>query len=243
MKDGSARWAIPDDYEIETDASPRLARGSRLVGPSEPDLMARRDLGLAASLAVLGLVALFAVGCKARRTQPSPDEQSAVATLPSVVEPAASGTDAAPAEASPDAATAPPAAGDTAAPAAASAASAAVAGRSPKVGVVRVGAMQVNGNGRLPPAVIQRVVRQNFDRFRLCYENGLRNNANLQGRVSVRFVIGRDGAVSTVGNGDSDLPDGGVVSCVVRAFYGLTFPKPEGGIVMVTYPIQFTPGG
>jgi len=27
-------------------------------------------------------------------------------------------------------------------------------------------------------------------RFRLCYENGLRNNPNLQGRVSVRFVIG-----------------------------------------------------
>ena len=53
-------------------------------------------------------------------------------------------------------------------------------------------------NGRLPPEVIQRIVRQNFGRFRLCYENGLRNNPNLQGRVSVRFVIGRDGAVSNV---------------------------------------------
>ncbi len=53
-------------------------------------------------------------------------------------------------------------------------------------------------SGRLPPEVIQRIVRQNFGRFRLCYENGLRNNPNLQGRVSVRFVIGRDGAVSNV---------------------------------------------
>ena len=61
---------------------------------------------------------------------------------------------------------------------------------------VRMGATQVNG--RLPPEVIQRIVRQNFGRFRLCYENGLRNNPNLQGRVSVRFVIGRDGAVSNV---------------------------------------------
>ena len=59
---------------------------------------------------------------------------------------------------------------------------------------VRMGATQVSG--RLPPEVIQRIVRQNFGRFRLCYENGLRNNPNLQGRVSVRFVIGRDGAVS-----------------------------------------------
>ena len=98
-------------------------------------------------------------------------------------------------------------------------------------------------SGRLPPEVIQRIVRQNFGRFRLCYENGLRSNPNLQGRVSVRFVIGRDGAVSQVGNGGSDMPDGGVVSCVVRAFYGLSFPQPEGGIVTVVYPINFAPGG
>jgi hypothetical protein len=106
---------------------------------------------------------------------------------------------------------------------------------------VRMGATTVSG--RLPPEVIQRIVRQNFGRFRLCYENGLRNNPNLQGRVGVRFVIGRDGAVSNVGNGGSDMPDGAVVSCVVRAFYGLSFPQPEGGIVTVTYPIMFAPGG
>ena len=28
-----------------------------------------------------------------------------------------------------------------------------------------------------------------------------------------------------------------------RAFYGLSFPQPEGGIVTVTYPIMFSPGG
>jgi hypothetical protein len=111
-----------------------------------------------------------------------------------------------------------------------------------KVGVptVRVGTAAVSG--RLPPEVIQRIVRQNFGRFRLCYENGLRNSPNLQGRVAVRFVIGRDGAVSQVGNGGSDLGDPAVVSCVVRAFYGLSFPQPENGIVTVTYPIVFTPG-
>ncbi len=105
---------------------------------------------------------------------------------------------------------------------------------------VRAGATQVNG--RLPPEVIQRIVRQNYGRFRLCYENGLRNNPNLQGRVAVRFVIGRDGAVSNVSNGGSDLPDAGVVQCVVRAYYGLSFPQPEGGIVTVVYPIMFSPG-
>jgi hypothetical protein len=108
--------------------------------------------------------------------------------------------------------------------------------KSPKL---RFGTTSVNG--RLPPEVIQRVVRQNFGRFRACYENGLRNNPNLQGRVSVRFVIGRDGAVSNVGNGGSDLPDPNVVSCIVRSFYGLSFPEPKDGIVTVLYPIVLSP--
>ena len=85
-------------------------------------------------------------------------------------------------------------------------------------------------------------VRQNCGRFRMCYEQGLGRNPNLQGRVSARFVIGRDGSVSNVGNGGSDLPDSGVVSCVLSAFYGLSFPQPEGGIVTVVYPIMLEPG-
>jgi hypothetical protein len=109
--------------------------------------------------------------------------------------------------------------------------------RTPKM---RLGTTQVSG--RLPPEVIQRIVRQNYGRFRMCYEQGLTRNPNLEGRVSVRFVIGRDGAVSNVANGGSDLPDSGVVQCVVRAYYGLSFPQPEGGIVTVVYPIMFAPG-
>ncbi|MBK9261525.1 MAG: AgmX/PglI C-terminal domain-containing protein [Polyangiaceae bacterium] len=97
--------------------------------------------------------------------------------------------------------------------------------------------------GRLPAEVVQRIVRQNFGRYRFCYEQGLRQNPNLQGRVAVRFVIGRDGGVSQVQNGGSDMPDANVVSCVVRSFYGLSFPAPEHGIVTVNYPIMFQPGG
>ena len=105
---------------------------------------------------------------------------------------------------------------------------------------LRQGAVQVNG--RLPPEVIQRIVRQNFGRFRLCYELGLRKNPALQGRVAAKFVIDRTGAVSTSADGGSDLPDRDVVACVVRAFSSLSFPQPEGGIVTVVYPIVFSPG-
>ncbi len=104
---------------------------------------------------------------------------------------------------------------------------------------VRMGVVSVSG--RLPPEVIQRIVRQSFGRFRLCYENGLRSNPDLQGRVGVRFTIGLDGNVGSVANGGSDLPDSNVVACVLRSFGGLMFPAPDGGTVLVTYPINFAP--
>lgn len=102
------------------------------------------------------------------------------------------------------------------------------------------GVSQVSGH--LPPEVVQRIVRQNYGRFRMCYENGLHANPNLTGRVTARFVIGSGGSVTNVQNGGSDIPDSGVVSCVVQAFYGLSFPSPENGIVTVSYPIMFSPG-
>ncbi|MBN2192015.1 MAG: AgmX/PglI C-terminal domain-containing protein [Polyangiaceae bacterium] len=110
--------------------------------------------------------------------------------------------------------------------------------RAPKL---RMGASVVSG--RLPPEVIQRIVRQSYGRFRICYEQGLARNPDLAGRVTVRFVIGREGTVLNATNGGSDLPDSVVASCVVQGFYGLTFPEPEGGVVTVVYPIGFEPGG
>ena len=105
---------------------------------------------------------------------------------------------------------------------------------------IRAGAVSVNG--RLPPEVIQRIVRQNFGRFRNCYVEGVRSNASLQGRVSVKFIIDRSGSVSYSADGGSDLPDPSVVSCIVRGFQNLSFPQPEGGMVTVVYPLMFNPG-
>ncbi|AKT37184.1 VIT domain-containing protein [Chondromyces crocatus] len=105
----------------------------------------------------------------------------------------------------------------------------------------RLRAGETTVNGRLPPEVIQRIVRQNFGRFRLCYDAGLQRNPELEGRVTVRFAINAEGSAVGVGDGGSSLPDATVVGCVVQAFRGLSFPSPEGGVVMVTYPIQFNP--
>lgn len=85
-------------------------------------------------------------------------------------------------------------------------------------------------------------------------------NPKLEGKVSTRFVIETDGHVSSaVEVHDSPppdemeklvmpadpgprFPDKAVEECVVAKFAALIFPKPEGGIVKVVYPIVFSPG-
>ena len=88
---------------------------------------------------------------------------------------------------------------------------------------------------------IQRVVRDNFGRFRGCYEAGLRDNPALEGRVITRFAIDRQGVVTMVQDGGSTLPNPGVVACVLRSFYSLSFPEHQGGIVTVVYPLALRP--
>lgn len=101
---------------------------------------------------------------------------------------------------------------------------------------------EVSSTGKLPTEVIQRIVRQSFERFRTCYEAGLRNDPKLEGTVITNLVIGRDGAVKHVIDGGSDLPNEEVAACVVRSFTDLSFPAPEAGIVTASYPIWFEPG-
>ena len=95
--------------------------------------------------------------------------------------------------------------------------------------------------GELPPEVIQKIVRQNFHSLRLCYEQALRNNRSVGGKISVSFSIERDGGVSHVQKASSDLPDT-LVSCILQTFSTLSFPPPKGSIVTVVYPLSFSPG-
>jgi hypothetical protein len=114
-------------------------------------------------------------------------------------------------------------------------------GRPMKTPAVRMGTITVNG--RLPMEVVRRVARQGLGRFRACYEEGLRRNPSLQGRVTTKYVIGRDGNVVVAQDGGSDLPDANVVQCIIQTFKTLNYPKPELGIATVAVPITFSPEG
>jgi hypothetical protein len=96
--------------------------------------------------------------------------------------------------------------------------------------------------GRLPPETIQSVVRAHYGRFRACYDAGLARDPRLTGRVGIRFVIRPDGHVTNASVVDNTLPNCAVSACVRNRFKELVFPKPEGGVVTVVYPIMLKPG-
>ncbi|HEY2510061.1 MAG TPA: M56 family metallopeptidase [Polyangiaceae bacterium] len=106
---------------------------------------------------------------------------------------------------------------------------------------LRMGMMEAHG--RLEPEVIQRIIRQNFGRFRRCYDAARLATPGLEGRVAVNFTIDASGNVSSAEAGESDMSDPQMVACVVRGFSNLSFPAPTGGEVLVTFPILFHPGG
>jgi len=106
---------------------------------------------------------------------------------------------------------------------------------------VRMGATSVSG--RVPPETIQASVRRHLPRVRACYEAALRRSPNAGGRVAARFIIGRDGNVSTVSFDNPAGFDAATIACMAAAFRRMSFPRPDGGIVTVVYPLVFSRDG
>jgi hypothetical protein len=104
---------------------------------------------------------------------------------------------------------------------------------------VRTGAPQVSGKMLHEP--LHRVVRQAFPQLLACYEDGLKKNPKLKGRILFDFVIKAEGGARDV-KPNAELSDKSVVECATRIISGLPFPKPEGGMVTVTYPLLFSAG-
>ena len=105
--------------------------------------------------------------------------------------------------------------------------------------IIRMPDVGVDVTGGLPPDTIKRVIRANFPRFRQCYEQGLKKDPGLRGSVAVRFIIDTTGAIETANLAGGSMSDGQVSSCVLGIYKTVSFPEPLGGMVMVTYPIDF----
>jgi pSer/pThr/pTyr-binding forkhead associated (FHA) protein len=115
-------------------------------------------------------------------------------------------------------------------------------GRDAKVPRIRSGQADVHGS--LSKEVIRRIIGRHINEVRFCYEQELNSRPDLQGRISIKFIISPTGAVQTAAVDNSDMGNAKVEQCIAQAVRRWTFPAPEGGgIVVVSYPFVLAQTG
>lgn len=104
-------------------------------------------------------------------------------------------------------------------------------------------AAAANVTGSLSREVVRRVISAQSNRIRSVYERRLRNDAELAGRLVVRFAIAANGTVQTATVASSTLGAPGLEQEILAVLRTLTFPATDsGGLVVVSYPFVFAPG-
>ena len=97
--------------------------------------------------------------------------------------------------------------------------------------------------GALDKSLIDAVIKRNMNQIRYCYQRELTKNPGLAGKVTVKFVIAKDGSVSSAVTKTTTLNNARVEDCLNGRFMRFQFPEPKGGgIVIVSYPFVFEPG-
>ncbi|MBL4683790.1 MAG: AgmX/PglI C-terminal domain-containing protein [Nannocystaceae bacterium] len=89
---------------------------------------------------------------------------------------------------------------------------------------------------------IRRTVRRHENDMRVCYNRALRHNPELQGRVTLRFLIGPDGTVIAAVVADSEVRDPTMTNCLARAIKRWSFPASLDNRrpAVVSYPFYFS---
>ena len=114
-------------------------------------------------------------------------------------------------------------------------------GRGTRVPSVRQAKATVQGS--LDKDIIRRIVRAHINEIRHCYNQVLARDPNAMGRVAIQFTIAPHGKVPSAVVAESTMRDPQIGQCMAQAVRRWTFPKPKDGIVIVTYPFVFEPGG
>ena len=100
----------------------------------------------------------------------------------------------------------------------------------------------VGGTGDFDPSIVVRTIRTRLRAIQACYEQRLRVNPTLAGKVTVQFTIEQSGTVSAARAAENTTGDAGVADCVVNTVRRFRFnPGPENGSVQFAYPFVFAP--
>lgn len=114
-------------------------------------------------------------------------------------------------------------------------------GGSTGTGTMIQAASEVRGS--LDKEEIRRVVRAHLGEVKRCYEQGLQRRPDLEGRVVLKFTVGKTGTVVAAKIEETTLNERQVEQCITDAAKKWTFPKPTGdGIVTISYPFLLKAG-
>jgi hypothetical protein len=110
------------------------------------------------------------------------------------------------------------------------------AGDAHEKSVVTLKAVRASEN-LMPGLVIVRIVRQNFGRMRMCFENFINAYPTVRtAEVTTFFAIGSSGDVAFVDRSDS--PDS-LAHCMERTYAGLSYPRPDPPLMAAEVTMSF----
>jgi outer membrane biosynthesis protein TonB len=107
-------------------------------------------------------------------------------------------------------------------------------------GVVATEAAEIDSSD-VDQAKLGAFVRARMGLIKACYENALKRNPALKGRLVIRFTILETGSVSEVGASQNTLGSPEVASCIMNTMRSWRTQFKPGGPVTVEYPFLFTP--
>jgi pSer/pThr/pTyr-binding forkhead associated (FHA) protein len=93
--------------------------------------------------------------------------------------------------------------------------------------------------GHLSREAIAKVVRKHLREIQYCYEKNLMLNSKLAGKLIMEWTITISGSVSVVKTKSNTMQTPAVAMCVSAKIKRWKFPRPKGGIVVVSYPFIF----
>jgi len=94
--------------------------------------------------------------------------------------------------------------------------------------------------GSLDRESVAKGLRSGWNAAEDCYVEAQQRNPNLEGRVRMRLQVARGGDVVRASNGGSDLPDWGLVSCILKAYDGRDLGPPTRETTTLLYGLKFT---
>ena len=95
--------------------------------------------------------------------------------------------------------------------------------------------------GALDRDLLDSKITENLLHLKACYSRALVDQPSMSGKVTVKFVIAKDGTVSKASIKNSTIDDDSFTECLTASFLSFSFAEPKGGgIVIASYPFLFS---